>query len=526
VAISTQGLSPDTTRPPRTVRDRGARSIAYLASATSLIALVYFAYRGETLAYTDSISHLQIARRVIDSPTNGLAQLGGVWLPLPHLLTVPLVGVDALYFSGLAGIVVSMAAYVTTSVLLYKTILDLTAHRVAAVAGALVFVLNPNVLYMQSTPMTELLLFACLAGMVYGVQRWVVTDHYRYLVWAGVWGLGGSLTRYEAWVLVFALTLVVAWVAWRRHRTYRRVEGTSLAFLYFAGFGIAAWLLWNQLVFGNPLNFQNGDYAKPSLWVSEDEIAIGSWELSFKTYFFAMVENLGYVLTVALILGLAAMVVRERLALRTLPVLSYATLFAFFVFALEQGQRPLHVLQYGNGLYNVRFGLLTVLPGAVLIGYLVSLVADRWRAREAVAVLVPILLVLQLGRAALAPELRIVSLRDPVESLASSASDAADQVTDFLRWNDDGGLILMESFGNERVLFNAQIPPGRNLYEGSYRMWEPALEDPHEYDVRWIIMRRTDNPDLVYRALHNTAGLDGYRQVYRNSIYFVFREDS
>jgi Dolichyl-phosphate-mannose-protein mannosyltransferase len=507
----------------RTGHDPTARRIAVLSAILSVSAFLYFSYRGETLAYFDSIAHVEIARRVVDSPTNGLAQLGSVWLPLPHLLALPLVWIDALYYSGISMIVISMAAYVTTCVLLYKSVLDLTHHRIAGLAGMSVFALNPNVLYMQSTPMTELLLFACLAGMVHAVQRWITSDHYRYLVWAGAWGLAGSLTRYEAWVLLAALTAVVAWVAWRRHHSYPRVEGATLAFVLIGGVGIVGWFLWNLLLFGDPLNFQRGEYARPALWVGQSDATVGDWGVASTTYFYAMVDNVGYPVLAGLALGVVILVLRERLNLRTLPVLSYAFVLAFFVIALEEGQRPLHVLQYSASLYNVRFGLLVVLPAAVLIGYLVGAVAGRPSGvRGVVAVVVPVVVMVQLGWGLMDPQVRIMTLRDPAETITAT-SGASDAASEFLRDNYDGGLVLMESFGNERVLFRARIAPGQNLYEGSYRMWEPALNDPGQLDVRWIVMRGPEQPDKVFEALHGDSDLSSYREVFRNSAYSIFQ---
>src|SRR5436190_22833627 len=120
---------------------------------------------------------------------------------------------------------------------------------------------------MQSTPMTEVLMFACIAGMVYGTQRWIQTENYHYLIGAGVAAFLGTLTRYEVWILLVALTAVVVLVAWRKGYGRARIEGTALACLFIAVLGIVSWLGWNQLSFGNPLNWQNGQYAKPSLWV-------------------------------------------------------------------------------------------------------------------------------------------------------------------------------------------------------------------------------------------------------------------
>src|SRR5713101_5574277 len=84
------------------------------AAGASVASYLYFLHRHATLAYPDAVSHLLIARRVIDASTPGVAQLGAVWLPLPHLLSLPLIWVNAWYYSGFAGSLISMLAYVLT----------------------------------------------------------------------------------------------------------------------------------------------------------------------------------------------------------------------------------------------------------------------------------------------------------------------------------------------------------------------------------------------------------------------------
>ena len=47
----------------------------------------YINYRnGLITIYNDSMSHLNISKAVVSSLQPGIAQLGGVWLPLNHLL--------------------------------------------------------------------------------------------------------------------------------------------------------------------------------------------------------------------------------------------------------------------------------------------------------------------------------------------------------------------------------------------------------------------------------------------------------
>src|SRR5436190_16662701 len=57
-----------------------------VACCTSIITMGYFFQNYQILLLGDTYAHMLIARRLFDNATPGLAQLGGIWLPLPHLL--------------------------------------------------------------------------------------------------------------------------------------------------------------------------------------------------------------------------------------------------------------------------------------------------------------------------------------------------------------------------------------------------------------------------------------------------------
>ena len=67
-------------------RDNLLLVIIAIALLVSVVSFIYYYTNDLVLVYKDAQSHLLIAKRVVDSPTPGLAQLGGVWPPLPHLL--------------------------------------------------------------------------------------------------------------------------------------------------------------------------------------------------------------------------------------------------------------------------------------------------------------------------------------------------------------------------------------------------------------------------------------------------------
>ena len=60
-------------------------------AVVSAAAVLFFFHQHSILYFGDAESHLNIARRIIDSRTPGYGQLGTVWLPLPHLLVLPFV---------------------------------------------------------------------------------------------------------------------------------------------------------------------------------------------------------------------------------------------------------------------------------------------------------------------------------------------------------------------------------------------------------------------------------------------------
>jgi hypothetical protein len=514
-------------------RDYTAWGVALAATVISLTAYVITVRLHGVLLYVDSISHLEIARRVVSSTSPGVAQLGYVWLPLPHLLMLPFVWISPLYQNGFAGSIVSMTAYAATAVLIYKIAFRLTSKKFAGVVAAGVFALNVNMLYMQSTPMTEALLFCMLAAMVYCIQQWADTDKYQYLMAGAVAALCATLTRYESWPVLACLVIAVVVIAWQRAHNRlmpkTRLTGTQDRFIAFAVVGcagIAAWLIWNWAIFGSPLDFQTGAFAKPSNWVASGEPFIGNWVIAGKTYWYAMLDNETSPLLLLAAAGLVCLIAREwrtkRTAARSLPVLSLLVIVPFFVVSLYAGQRPLHVLQISNDLYNVRFGLIMLVPTAILIGYLVGTL-QRFRPTMYVAGGLVLALAVGLGGSLIRHD-NVITYTAARDTLSSTTVVEQEPVVAYLKTHHTGGLVLMESFGNENIAF--QIPSDQLIYEGSYRQWLPSLRNPSGNNIEWIIARcgNSPYPDKVCLAL-GQAQLRHYSLVYTTADhdYRVYR---
>ncbi|MGH9371246.1 MAG: hypothetical protein ACRD15_06930, partial [Vicinamibacterales bacterium] len=169
------------------------------------LAAIHYGRLGLALTHYDARAHLVVARRILDSLVPGWQQIGAVWLPLPHVLNMLPVQVDAWYRSGASAIAISVLSMATASWALARMTLGATGSSSAALAGVVLMCANPNVLYLQSTPMTEpLLIGTCLLAVVFTAE-WVdggATLPPRRAGWAIV---AACLTRYEAWPICAAL---------------------------------------------------------------------------------------------------------------------------------------------------------------------------------------------------------------------------------------------------------------------------------------------------------------------------------
>src|SRR2546425_7497247 len=139
--------------------------VAQLAAAISIASFFYYLRHGDLLLYGDAVAHINIARRVFDSRTPGILQLGTVWLPLPHLLMLPFLVSRWLWQTGIGGSIPSLFAYVLSVTGIFRLVRsnlptfrqerERWGTRFTAWLAAAIFALNPNLIYLQTTAMTE-----------------------------------------------------------------------------------------------------------------------------------------------------------------------------------------------------------------------------------------------------------------------------------------------------------------------------------------------------------------------------------
>jgi hypothetical protein len=478
------------------------------------------------LSYNDATAHLNIARRVIDNINPGLVQLGSVWLPLLHVLEIPFVANNFLWQSGLAGSIVSGASFVLASWFLFKLIVLYTDNPWAALLGSLALATNLNLLYLQSTPMFEPLLIATVMGAVYYIGRWGRSNAVSDLTLGSFWTMLATLTRYDGWAFFLLAAILVAILTFVLHRQKR--EGPLVLFIMLAGFGIFLWLLYNYVIFHDPLYFQRSEYSA----AAQQQILYARGELptehnllfSIKTYSITTLLNLGPIsVTLSLIGLLWYCTSRLRHPEAWIPLLLVVPFF-FNIVALYTGQSVIWLPFLPpdfDTYFNARYGILMLPAAAFFIGWLASRhITARWLM--AVGIVVQIILFLAPGILPLfGRPVGLVTLQDTVSSVNPQTIAASA----FLHQEYTGGNVLVSSASSDAFIFRANLPLKDFITEGTGGAWTHALAQP-EKTAAWIVMFN-NHTDRVGKALGaNPVLTANYEQVYQDPTYQIWSSNT
>src|SRR5687768_14580223 len=214
---------------------RVAAGVLAAAVIVGAVAMVFYARRDLTLSHYDARAHVMVARRITDSLTPGWRQIGAVWLPLPHALTAIVVRPDWSYRTGYPSAIGSMLALSIGLAVLSGYLVRRLGSVSAAVVAPAAMLLNPNLLYLQSTPMTEPLLIGLACLCLVAVDGWVHDPRPARRHWAGLTIVALMLTRYEGWCVAGALIGLGAFET-------RRLGVKALALVPYAVASVVAFL--------------------------------------------------------------------------------------------------------------------------------------------------------------------------------------------------------------------------------------------------------------------------------------------
>lgn len=500
---------------------RPAWFCAIASAAWGTIAAVHYSRLGLSLAHYDARAHLVVARRIFDSLTPGWQQVGAVWLPLPHLLDALPVQIDWCYRTGFSAIAISIVSMALASGAIAALIHRATGSWAGGVVASALLMLNPDVLYLQSTPMTEPLLFGTTFLAVALIGEWAVRVSGPPSPGASAASFGGTaappstraagwavvaaaLTRYEAWPIL-AAAIALAFVVLLRRGTAPRAALRAVR-------GMALWPLWAIAAYLVNSKVTVGSWFVSSGFFVPENPALGHPWLAWTQIWDGLVELTGAALPWAAVVSAIAMTAsafRRRSTSAAAPNAPHADPALLLIIALAAcAALPWSAYLKGHPL-RIRYDVPLVAAAAALTGAGVALLPRRLQA--IVGTVVVAVAVWQ------APPFQT---RAPV--VLESQREAQNQegrraVTAYLRAHWDGQPIMM-SMGSlahyMHDLSDEGFGIGDFLHEGNGEIWVHAVRHPAPF-AEWIaIEERAEGGDaLHWQALHDANFLAGYARV-------------
>ncbi|HVZ84033.1 MAG TPA: hypothetical protein VG893_10205 [Terracidiphilus sp.] len=512
------------TDPPRS----RAEGLAVLASCAALsAAAVCWSWQHNALMnYGDAVAHMQIARRVFDGHNAGFRQLGSVWLPLPHLLLIPFVAVYAWWANGFAGVIPSALSYIAACAGLYRLLRRWLAPA-AAVPALAFFALNPNLLYLQTTAMTEPLFLCELIWTIAWLVEWrasLDTAHgagykrtARLTVLLALVLVAAVFTRYDGWVLTFLAWTAMGIVLLRRGQLRNTVFWLASIAIVAAPI---AWLVYNRAVFGDWLDFVRGPYSALAIELRTTHAGAGpphpGWHnMGVSLIFFMRCAELD---TTAAHWGNAMLVLGAIgslagwLALRR-RAFSWALLLwlpaPFYAYSVAYSSVPIFIpFWWPHSWYNTRYGMELLPAFAVGLGLCAQAVlfaVEQFKAKwvRSASMLLVLLAIWNNWKVTAEKPLtyiegiKNIEARRPLEQQIPPVLRA-------LLATRPGGQVLMKASVYPNLIAFTGIPLRQTLNEDDGPLWNAALTDPARHAA---IVVAFDGDDVAAAVAAHPQGL-------------------
>lgn len=488
------------------LRSRDTLFVSILSTFISITFSLVMYQTGKHLADYDSIARLNIARKIIDSITPGLGQLGGIWLPFPQALMTPLVVNNFFWHSGLAGTIVSSTAFIIGSIYLYKLIFLITGKRLASFIGWLVYVSNVNILYLQTTAMSESFFLCLIILILYFLTLWTKTHKIMHLLFAASFVTLITLTRYEGYIVFIAawLSVLIVSISYFKIKNFKKSEGIIIIFTTLASFGIVLWTLYSALIYQDPIYWLNLYTGKKTL-VSANPIrsteaisvldsvkgsrdflsslTVYPWSMSLMNGLFISILGILSILVVCVIFSNS--IIKNKLKTYLIPLIITAfLLFSFLIFGyyrslippIEQPPLSFETLlsKENNGISNsnIRYGIIVLPLIAIAIGYLST--------NTIFSSLSFIILISQIYFLSFTPYFFWFNL---VAKYNYKIEKHAEWFID----NYDDGKILVSANRHEPFMFQTGFQYSTYIYEGSQNYWKMSIQNPSQY-AKWVIV--------------------------------------
>src|SRR5580658_579972 len=485
------------------------------AIAASRIGIAWSWRNHALLNYGDAVAHLHIARHVFDCRFHSIGEFGSVWLPLPHILMLPFVQVYAWWANGVAGLIPSALAYLAGCVGLYRIARRWLEPAAAALALAF-FALNPNLLYLQTTAMTEPLFLCEMIWIVAWLVEWrdaLDEDEKRaarleLLILLAL--VAAVFTRYDGWIIALLAWTSMGVTRLRNCVPLKRRFWIKSAVLAAAP---AAWFLYNATQFGDWLDFARGPFS--ALAIEMRTAAPGfpphpGWHNPWVSYlFFIKVAEMDTLVAWRAVL-LVLSVIGTTFACATFrrPAFMWTLLLwipvPFYAYSVAFGSVPIFIpVWWPHSYYNTRYGM-ELLPAIALgLGFIAqfAVVAVREfkpeRERAAIATLAALIVFNTFGLIYKGPLVYIEGTKN-IEARRPFDENIPPVMRQLLSQRPGAPVLMNSSVYPELIAFSG-IPLAQTINESDQYIYRNALARPAE-SVAVVLAFEGDEIDRAVKA--------------------------
>jgi hypothetical protein len=399
-------------------------------------------------------------------------------------------------------------------------LLRLFAASWCAWLAAAIYALNPNMIYMQATAMTEsLYLTLVIWAIVYFAEFCIRAKDdpgtgRRSLEKCALVVAAAMMTRYDAWFLATLLVAAAFIAVWQIRLYAWPVRNALIRFMLLLGLTGTLWLAYNYHAYGNALEFANGPYSARAIQERSRTPTMQTYpgENSPRTaalYFLKVTRlTLGdgssekWLMAMAFI-GLLCWIFFERW---WLPILLLWSPVIFYTLCIAWGSIPIYVPNWWPfSYYNTRYGLQMLPAVAVGCGLLAAFLGKYIPKK---AILAFIAMVLAWSYAGVWGARPIV-LREAVANGMARVNFERRLAAD-LRKLPASATLMMDCGAFPGAIQSAGIPFRRVLRESNPPYWEEALAQPAR-SADYVI---AINQDAVAHAVQaNPEGLESVAEV-------------
>ncbi len=412
------------------------------------------------------------------------------------MLLIPFVAVYAWWADGIAGMIPSAMAYIAGCAGIHRLVRHWLRPSAAVVAVAF-FGLNANLLYLQTTAMTEPLFLCEMIWLAVWLVEWRGALNNdppraaRLLCGIALVLVAAVFTRYDGWVLAFLAWTSVGIVQLRtstlRSRTFWIASAAVVA-------APLIWFTYNGIVFGDWLDFARGPYSAAAIEMRTATPGSGpphpGWHNPWVSLIFfvkcaemdVVAKSWGNFTLMLAVLGTAWgwLTTRRRAfqwtLLLWLPVPFYAYSIAF-------GSVPIFLpVWWPHSWYNTRYGMEMLPAFALGLGFCAQFVIAVFR--EFKRKLVPlaaaaIYVIVGVNAWAVLRDhpLTYVEGTKNIESRRAFETEIPPVLRSLLATRP-GGLILMETSVYPNLVAFTGIPLRQTINESDKEFYSAALAAP------------------------------------------------